>query len=261
MSGLDRAMSGKVAVITGASTPKGIGAAIARRYAAEGASLFLAADGPVEGLASVTADCRAAAAEGGVVESGLFDLSAPDKPEAMIDAALEKFGRVDVLVNNAAIRDNKSFGTFNRTEFDKIVSVNLSAAFFASQAVLPAMRKQGGGRIIHIASQFGSVAFGKRAVYGLTKAALIHLTKTMAYELGSEGIIVNSISPGPVKTQPILDRLEQDPEYEKTRTNYLRAGRFGEPEEIAELAYFLAVTKSTFMQGTDLLIDGGYTTH
>ena len=261
MAGLDRALAGKVAVITGASTPKGIGAAIARRYAAEGASLFLAAEGPVDGLASVVEECRAAAPDGGVVESGLFDLGADGAPEAMIDAAMKVFGRVDVLVNNAAIRDHISFGDFTRAEFDNIISVNLAAAFFASQAVLPAMRKQGGGRIIHIASQFGHVAFDKRAVYGLTKAALIHLTKTMAYELGSQGIIVNSISPGPIKTQPILDKIENDPDYEKTRTEYLRSGRFGEADEVAELAYFLAVTQSTFIQGTDVLIDGGYTIH
>jgi NAD(P)-dependent dehydrogenase (short-subunit alcohol dehydrogenase family) len=196
-----------------------------------------------------------------VVETGLFDLSKPDAPEAMIAAAVAKFGRIDVLVNNAGIRDHVKFGDFTREEFDKIVAVNVSAAFFASQAVLPTMREQGGGRIIHIASQMGHITFDNRAVYGLTKAALIHLTKTMAYELGRENIIVNAISPGPVLTQPILDRLENDPDYAETRTSYLRSGRFGKPEEVAELAYYLAVTDATYMQGTDLLIDGGYTTH
>ena len=195
------------------------------------------------------------------LETGLFDLSKPDAPEAMIAAAVAKFGRIDVLVNNAGIRDHVKFGDFTREEFDKIVAVNVSAAFFASQAVLPTMREQGGGRIIHIASQMGHITFDNRAVYGLTKAALIHLTKTMAYELGRENIIVNAISPGPVLTQPILDRLENDPDYAETRTSYLRSGRFGKPEEVAELAYYLAVTDATYMQGTDLLIDGGYTTH
>jgi NAD(P)-dependent dehydrogenase (short-subunit alcohol dehydrogenase family) len=99
------------------------------------------------------------------------------------------------------------------------------------------------------------------SISGLTKAALIHLTKSMAYELGAEGIIVNSISPGPVLTQPILDRLETDPGYTDTRKKYLRADRFGEPEEIAELAFYLAATDATYMQGADLVIDGGYTTH
>jgi NAD(P)-dependent dehydrogenase (short-subunit alcohol dehydrogenase family) len=261
MGSLDGQLAGKVAVITGASTQKGLGDAIARRYAAEGASLYLAAEGTEEGLAKVAEECRKLCPGDGVVETGLFDLSEPGAPEAMIAAALKKLGRIDVLVNNAGIRDHVKFGEFTREEFDKIVAVNVSAAFFASQAVLPTMREQGGGRIIHIASQMGHITFDNRAVYGLTKAALIHLTKTMAYELGRENIIVNAISPGPVLTQPILDRLENDPEYEGTRSTYLRSGRFGKPEEIAELAYYLAVTDATYMQGTDLLIDGGYTTH
>lgn len=261
MGNLDGQLVGKVAVITGASTEKGLGDAIGRRYAAEGASLFLAAEGTAGGLAKVSEECRKLCPGNGVVETGLFDLSKPDAPEAMIAAAVAKFGRIDVLVNNAGIRDHVKFGDFTREEFDKIVAVNVSAAFFASQAVLPTMREQGGGRIIHIASQMGHITFDNRAVYGLTKAALIHLTKTMAYELGRENIIVNAISPGPVLTQPILDRLENDPDYAETRTSYLRSGRFGKPEEVAELAYYLAVTDATYMQGTDLLIDGGYTTH
>jgi NAD(P)-dependent dehydrogenase (short-subunit alcohol dehydrogenase family) len=261
MSGLKDGLVGKVAVITGSSTPKGIGLAIARRFASEGASLFLAAEGTPEQLKAAAEECRALASAGATVEYGQFDLALPGKPEAMIAAALEKFGRIDVLVNNAGIRDNKAFGEFNREEFDRILSVNLSAAFFASQAVLPAMRRQGGGRIIHIASQMGHVAFDKRAVYGLTKAALIHLTKSMAYELGPEGIIVNAISPGPVRTQPILDRIAADPTYEATRSRYVRAGRLGEVTEIAELAYFMAATDATYMQGTDIVIDGGYITH
>jgi NAD(P)-dependent dehydrogenase (short-subunit alcohol dehydrogenase family) len=179
----------------------------------------------------------------------------------MVEAALDAFGRVDVLVNNAGIRDHMAFGEVSRELFDRVVSVNLAAAFFASQAVLPAMREQGGGRIIHIASQMGSIAHDKRSVYGLTKAALIHLTKSMAYELGAEGIIVNAISPGPILTQPILDRLEKEPGYSDTRMTYLRANRFGTPDEIAELAFYLAATDATYMQGADLLIDGGYTTH
>ena len=261
MGNLDGQLVGKVAVITGASTEKGLGDAIGRRYAAEGASLFLAAEGTADGLAKVSEECRKLCPGNGVVETGLFDLSKPDAPEAMIAAAVAKFGRIDVLVNNAGIRDHVKFGDFTREEFDKIVAVNVSAAFFASQAVLPTMREQGGGRIIHIASQMGHITFDNRAVYGLTKAALIHLTKTMAYELGRENIIVNAFSPGPVLTQPILDRLENDPDYAETRTSYLRSGRFGKPEEVAELAYYLAVTDATYMQGTDLLIDGGYTTH
>jgi NAD(P)-dependent dehydrogenase (short-subunit alcohol dehydrogenase family) len=260
MSGLKDGLVGKIAVVTGASTPKGIGSAIARRFAAEGASLYLAAEGPADALEATADSCRALNRDARI-EHGVFDLGVAGQPEAMVEAALDAFGRVDVLVNNAGIRDHMAFGEVSRELFDRVVSVNLAAAFFASQAVLPAMREQGGGRIIHIASQMGSIAHDKRSVYGLTKAALIHLTKSMAYELGAEGIIVNAISPGPILTQPILDRLEKEPGYSDTRMTYLRANRFGTPDEIAELAFYLAATDATYMQGADLLIDGGYTTH
>lgn len=260
MSGLKDGLAGKVAVVTGASTPKGIGSAIARRFAAEGASLYLAAEGPADQLAATAESCRALNRDARI-EYGVFDLGVPGQPEAMAEDALARFGRIDVLVNNAGIRDHKAFGEVSRELFDRVVAVNLAAAFFASQAVLPAMRAQGGGRIIHIASQMGSIAHDKRSVYGLTKAALIHLTKSMAYELGAEGIVVNAISPGPILTQPILDRLEKEPGYSDTRMTYLRANRFGTPEEIAELAFYLAATDATYMQGANLLIDGGYTTH
>jgi NAD(P)-dependent dehydrogenase (short-subunit alcohol dehydrogenase family) len=260
MSGLKDGLVGKIAVVTGASTPKGIGSAIARRFAAEGASLYLAAEGPADALEATADSCRALNRDARI-EHGVFDLGVAGQPEAMVEAALDAFGRIDVLVNNAGIRDHMAFGEVSRELFDRVVSVNLAAAFFASQAVLPAMREQGGGRIIHIASQMGSIAHDKRSVYGLTKAALIHLTKSMAYELGAEGIIVNAISPGPILTQPILDRLEKEPGYSDTRMTYLRANRFGTPDEIAELAFYLAATDATYMQGADLLIDGGYTTH
>jgi NAD(P)-dependent dehydrogenase (short-subunit alcohol dehydrogenase family) len=106
------------------------------------------------------------------------------------------------------------------------------------------------------------VTYPKRALYGLTKAALIHLTMSMAYELASDGIIVNSISPGPIRTQFIIDRAAEEPEEAALRLKtYLPAGRLGEPEEIAELALFLASTPATYLQGEDICIDGGYTSH
>src|SRR3990172_5897135 len=140
-----------------------------------------------------------------------------------------------------------------------MIAVNRAAPFLASQPVLPIMRQQGGGRIIHIASQLGHVAYSKRALYGLTKAALIHLTKSMAYELGRENIIVNSISPGPIATGPTLER---DQEVTRKRVEqYVPAGRVGEPDEVANLAFYLASSAPAFLQGEDIVIDGGYIIH
>jgi NAD(P)-dependent dehydrogenase (short-subunit alcohol dehydrogenase family) len=255
--GGSRDLSGKVAIVTGASTPRGIGNEIAKRYARGGASLLLVAEATQEQLDSTAKVCRELGAER--VEVLLSDLGEAGAAERMVEHADRTFGRVDVLVNNAGIRDHTSFGDFRREAFDRIVAVNLAAPFFASQAVLPIMRRQGGGRIIHTASQLGHVAYDKRAVYGLTKAALIHLTKSMAYELGRENIIVNSISPGPIATGPTLARPAEVTA--KRVEQYVPAGRVGEPEEVADLAYFLATAAPAFMQGTDIVIDGGYIIH
>jgi len=254
-------LAGKVAVVTGASTPKGIGSAIARRFAQAGAAVFLVAEGTRAELDAARDACRAYPLAGRI-ECGEFDLAQEGAAERMIADAESRFGRIDVLVNNAGIRIPKDFGEFTRADFDRLVSINLAAAFFASQSVLPVMRRQGGGRIINMASQLGHVTYAKRALYGLAKAALIHLTKSMAYELTREGILVNAISPGPVATQPVLDRVAVDPVGEQRRTDaYLPAGRLGDPAEVAEVALFLASTPARFLVGTDIVIDGGYTAH
>ena len=256
-----RALEGKVAIVTGASTPRGIGSAIARRFAQEGAALFLVAEGTREQLEAVSQECRGYP-DCTRAEYAVHDLSESGSAERMIAEAHRRLGRIDVLVNNAGIRAPFDFGEYTRETFERVVAVNLATPFFAAQTVVPIMRAQGGGRIINIASQLGHVTYSKRAVYGLTKAALIHLTKSMAYELGREGIMVNSISPGPVRTQFIIDRAAQEPEEAAQRLKtYLPAGRLGEPEEIAEVALFLATTSATYLQGEDICIDGGYTTH
>ena len=254
-------LTDKVVVITGAASLRGIGFAMANRFAAAGASLFLV---DIEGTAldERMADLEAVLEAGARVEVSQNDLSQPGEPEAMIEAAAASFGRVDILCNNAAVRMNKPFGDFDYDDFDKSLAVNLRAPFFASQAVVPIMRSQGGGRIIHTASQLGIVAQETRAVYGLTKAALIHLTKSMAFELAKDNIQVNAISPGPIYTQPIIDRETADPDAARKRIrDYVASGRYGRPEEIAEAAFFLASTTATFLQGENLVIDGGYTLH
>ena len=246
----------KVAIVTGASTPRGIGNAIAKRFAQAGASLLLVAEGTQEQLETAVHECRALGE--GRIESAVFDLADRGAAERMIAQAADLFGRIDVLVNNAGIRASVNFGDFTREQFDRVVAVNLAAPFFASQAVLPIMRRQGGGRIIHMASQMGHVTFDQRAVYGLTKAALIHLTKSMAYELGRENIVVNAISPGPIETGRSLHRSAEDT---RKLMDKVPAGRFGEPEEIANVAFYLATSSPAFLQGQDIVVDGGYIIH
>jgi NAD(P)-dependent dehydrogenase (short-subunit alcohol dehydrogenase family) len=217
-------LQGKVAIVTGASSPVGIGAAVARRLAGSGAKLLLVADDSPDAVAS---ECAALLGDAGGVVPLTADLGDADAVLAMVAETEKRFGRIDLLVNNAAIRLNRNFGDFTVAEFDKAVAVNLRAPFLASQAVLPSMRRQGGGRIVHVASQLGSVAYQTRTIYGMTKAALIHLAKSMALELARENIQVNTVSPGPVATQPLLDRARDQPEESARRMNYVPMGRFG----------------------------------
>lgn len=247
----------RTAVVTGAS--RGIGRETALALAAKGLAVFLVADGTVEELADVEAACQTQGAPDAAHH--IADLSVAGEAEAMIAAALGRFGRVDVLVSNAGIRCRKAFGTFTRADFASLIEVNLAAAFFASQAVLPAMRAQGGGRIIHVASQMGSVAAEENALYGTTKAALIHLARNMAFELAKYGIQVNTVSPGPIATQFNLDTWGRMPGKLETMVSRVPAGRMGRPTEIAEAIAFLATTEGSFIHGHDLVVDGGYIIH
>lgn len=250
-------LQGKVALVTGAS--RGIGRATARALAGAGAALYLVAEGTREELASAVIECRKTGAP--AAEFGVFDLADAGAPQGIADAAVKAYGRIDVLVNNAGIRIRKPFGEFTGADFDLGVAVNLRAPFMLSQAVLPVMRKHGGGRIIHVASQLGSVATPGSALYGLSKAALIHLTKSMALELAAENIMVNAVSPGPTDTDYMRARWKKEPALREKRLAEIPLGRYGKPEEIAETILFLAATDAQFIQGHDLVIDGGYISH
>lgn len=247
----------KVALVTGAS--RGIGREAAWVLAERGLALILAADGTEAELTEAAAGCRARGAPR--AEWLLADLAAPGEAERMVATALARTERIDVLVNNAGIRCRKPFGSFTRDDFAQVVQVNLAAAFFASQAVLPAMRRQGGGRIIHVASQMASVASEENALYGMTKAALVHLTKSMAFELARENIQVNAVSPGPIATQYNLDSYGRQPGKMEQMAARVPAGRFGTPREVAECIAFLATQEGRFLHGHNLVVDGGYIIH
>ena len=246
----------RVAIVTGAS--RGIGRACANALATAGFDLFLVADGTEEELKAACAECGAC---GRSAHYGVFDLAIAGTAQAIAKAALGTLGRIDVLVNNAGIRIRHPFGEFTADEFDTLISINLRAAFLLSQAVLPAMRGQGGGRVVHIASQLGLVADPGSTLYGIAKAGLIHLTRAMAYELAKDGILVHAVSPGPIETEFYKERMRREPDLKGRRLAYLPVGRLGTPEEIAEVVTFLATTNATFMTGGNVVVDGGYVTH
>ncbi len=250
-----RELNGKVALVTGAS--RGIGRAIALRLAAEGAAIYLAADSTEAELEDTAGACCSAGAP--QAQWGLHDLSQPDAAEAMIATAHGRMGRIDILVNNAGIRARKAFGTFTHDEFDRLVAINLRAPFFASQAVLPIMRAQGGGHVVHIASQLGIVASKFGAIYSLTKAGLIQLTRSMALELSAEGISVNAVCPGPISTEGFI--TGRNPGELEQRARDVPIGRFGTVEEVAGAVAFLVSKDAAYVRGHALVMDGGYVIH
>src|SRR5687768_800844 len=216
-------LTGKTALITGSS--RGIGAAIAIALAREGAAIFLAANDTQDRFERVVQMCGDANKSGNV-RYGVFDFLRDGDPGRMVEAALQAFGRVDILVNNAGIRINHPYGEYSGSDFDQVVAVNLKAPFLASQAVIPGMKANGGGRIINIASQIGIVTAQDIALYGLTKAAIIHLTKSMAFELAPHNIAVNAVSPGPTMTEYNEEKTTKNPAHMASRLSYLRTGRY-----------------------------------
>ena len=250
-------LTGRVALVTGSS--RGMGRSAAYKLADLGASLYLTADGTAEELAEVASECRRRSQ--GEAKFEIFDLSIIGSAERLIAAADVAFGRIDILVNNAGARCRKPFGTFAHSEFDMIMNVNLRSPFFACQAVIPIMKRYGGGRSINISSQMGLVAKRDISLYAASKAGLSQLTRSMAFELAKDGITINTVSPGAIETQYATDRLRGQNELRKDIIDYIPLGRMGEPDEVAEVVAFLASCDGNFIQGHNLIVDGGHVIH
>ena len=238
-------LDGKVAIITGGS--RGQGEAHARLFVAEGAKVLIGdvLDEPGEKLA--------AELSGSVVYRHL-DVSSEDDWAGAVAAATDAFGAVNVLVNNAAIHHVLPLEEETRQFFERILAINLIGPFLGIQAVLPAMRAAGGGSIVNISSTAGIRGYYGHGAYGATKWGLRGMSKVAAVELGKDGIRVNSVHPGPIRT----DMMPQT-EDSMARYRQLPLGRHGEPEEVSELVCFLASDASSFITGMEHIIDGGST--
>lgn len=247
-------LTGKAALISGAGG--GICRAIALAFAEAGAAV--ACVDIDAGAAAETA--RLVAAAGGRAISQACDVASEPQTQAAAAAAHQAFGRLDILVSGAAPHDPS--GTVIETtlaDWQRVVDINLTGSFLLSRAVLPLMIAGGGGSIIFIASQLGRVGSAGRAAYCATKGALIQLAKVMAIDHAAENIRVNTLSPGGVETQRTLNRYGSfAAARERLGVKHL-TGRLGRPDEIAGAAVFLASDAASFVTGSDLLVDGGYT--
>ena len=241
-------LANKRAFVTGGS--RGIGAAIVRRLAREGADVALTYVSRPEKAAEVT---RAASSLGVKALAIQADSASADTLTAAIDKAAEDLGGIDILVNNAGIAIMGPIGDFRLEDFDRTVAVNIRAVFVAIQAALKHM--QTGGRIINVGScNAERVPFGGGSVYAMSKAALVGLVKGLARDLGPRGITVNNIQPGPVET----DMNPSTSDFAATLVKALAIPRYADPDEVAAMVAYLANPETAYVTGASLTIDGGF---
>ncbi len=247
----EKALQGRVAVITGAS--KGLGKQMAESLAGEGAAVALVARNK-ELLDSVAAGIGQQGGKAEVIVADVTDESAVSDVARQVS---EKLGVCDILINNAGINNRKSVDEFTLKEWNEIVAVNLTAPFLMCRAFVPEMKKAGWGRIINMTSIMSHVSLPQRTGYSATKAGLLGMTRALALELAPWHITANGISPGPFATE--MNRaIIDDPEKNAQFLARIPAGRWGKVEEIGRLAVYLCSEEAGFITGTDIVIDGGW---
>ncbi|MCK8787289.1 SDR family oxidoreductase [Roseomonas sp. NAR14] len=242
----------RVAIITGAGS--GIGRAAALLFAREGAMLGLV-DRDAAGLAATAAEI------GAEVVTRVSDVGEPGAAEADAAAVLERFGRIDALFTAAGLSPGGTVLSIDPAAWDATMRVNVNGTWLWARAVLPAMRAQGKGSIVTVASQLARAGGRNNTAYITSKGAILSLTKTMALDFAPDGVRVNAILPGAIDT-PMLNRSfgrapVPDAAREASRARH-PMGRFGRPEEIAQAALYLASDESSFTTGSELVVDGGW---
>ncbi len=242
-------LEGKVAFVTGGS--RGIGAAIAKKLATRGADIALTYQYNAVGAAQVVA---AAEGAGRRAIALAVDAEHPDSMPASIVQAVACLGRLDILVNNAAVFEVAPIEEFGVETFDRMMAVNVRTPFLASKSAAEQMGA--GGRIITIGSNMiGRTVFPGFSLYSMSKTALVGLTKGLSRDLGQRGITVNLVNPGPIDT----DMNPADGPMAATINAFTALGRYGQPADIAEMVCFLASDKARYVTGAVLDVDGGFT--
>jgi NAD(P)-dependent dehydrogenase (short-subunit alcohol dehydrogenase family) len=244
----------KVAIVTGAKS--GIGLATATRFATEGAKVVLA------DLKDCQPEAETIEKGGGEATSSQIDVSNEKASHALIEKAIAAYGRLDILVNNAGIDLPKKVTETTEAEWDRIMNVNLKGVFNCSKAAISAMGPRGGGIIVNVASALGLVGGSEIAAYCASKGGVVQLTKAMAIDHAADDIRVNAVCPGAVAT-PLLESIifgSANPEQERQSIiAKTLVKRLAQPEEIANVILFLASGESSYMTGSIVSVDGGWT--
>jgi 3-oxoacyl-[acyl-carrier protein] reductase len=243
-------LSGKVAVVTGAS--KGIGAAIAQELAKDGATVIVNYASSASGAETVASKIKAG---GGKAKAVRADVSKPSEAKQLIDGAVSEFGRIDILVNNAAVYEFLPLEKITEAHFDRMFDLNVKGLLFTTQAAAAAMGEQGGA-IINIGSMASQTPPPGGAVYSASKAALDTITRSVAAELGPRKILVNAVLPGPVETEGTQSMAD----WEQFKTMLLPRtplGRIGKPHDIATVVSFLASEDAGWITGQIIPVAGG----
>jgi gluconate 5-dehydrogenase len=243
-------LSGKVALVTGAY--RGLGFAIAQGLARAGASVVLNG----RRIEAVEPAARALTAQSLKASTAIFDVTDRDAVRAAVTAIESEHGRIDVLVNNAGIQRRGALAEFSQQDWDDIIATNLTAPFVVSQAVLPGMIARKSGKIVHIASLMSELARPSVVPYTAAKGGVRQLTRGMAVELAPHNIQVNAIAPGYFATE--MNRaLIDNAEFNAWVCKRTPAGRWGQPDELAGTAVFLASSASNYITGQLIIVDGG----
>jgi len=248
-------LDGKVALITGAGN--GMGRVASVLFAQEGARIVVA-DWSEAGGAETVAAVEAAGGEAAFVK---VDVARAEQVEAMVAVAMDRFGSLDVLYNNAGIFPADDGGVTETPEptWDRVMEVNLKGVWLGCKYGVPAMLASGGGSIVNVASFVALMgAATAQIAYTASKGGVLAMTREIAVEYGRQGIRANSLCPGPIAT-PMLEELMSDPDRRARRLVHIPMGRLGRAEELAKAALFLASDESSFMTGAQLVVDGGIT--